>query len=98
MGDGGVMLHGRILDETGKPIKGAKIHLESRGAKDDRESTDDGSYGVGVIHAPLPPTGKLTVSKDGYETYQREFRSREDLANVKDITLKVASSSKVVSH
>jgi len=88
MGDGGVSVEGRVLDESGKPIKGAKVVLVSRGTKDEGESRDDGSYDVGVIHAPRAPTGTLTVSKEGYETYQQQFNSREELGHKRDIVLK----------
>jgi hypothetical protein len=95
MGDGGAIVEGRVLDESGKPIKGAKVVLVSRGAKAGSESRDDGSYDVGVIHAPRAPTGTLTVSKEGYETYQQQFTSREELGHKRDIMLKAVAFSKV---
>lgn len=36
MGDGGVSMEGQVSDENGKPIKGARVILISRGAKDER--------------------------------------------------------------
>ena len=98
MGDGGASVEGRVLDETGRPIKGAKVVLVSRGAKAESESRDDGSYDVGVIHAPRAPTGTLTVSKEGYETYQQQFNSREELGHKRDIVLKAIASPKVESR
>jgi predicted small secreted protein len=97
MGDGGVSVGGRVLSESGKPIKGAKVILISKGAKDEDESREDGSYAVGVIHAPIKPNGTLTVSKEGYETYQQQFSSREEIGHQRDILLKALGSSKVES-
>jgi hypothetical protein len=98
MGDGGASVAGRVLDESGKPIKDAKVVLVSRGAKDESESRDDGYYEVGVIHAPRAPTGMLTVSKEGYETYQHQFNSREELGHKRDIVLRAVATSKVESR
>jgi hypothetical protein len=92
MGDGGVSAEGKILDENRKPIKGAKVVLISRGVKDERESREDGSYDVGVIHAPVKPSGTLTVSKQGYETFQQTFSSRQELSHAHDIVLKALAS------
>jgi hypothetical protein len=86
--DGGVSAEGKVRDESGKPIKGAKVVLISRGARDERFSRDDGSYDVGVIHAPVKPSGMLTVSKEGYETFQQSFSSRQELSHAHDIVLK----------
>lgn len=97
MGDGGVSAGGKILDEKGKAIKGAKVILISRGTKDESESRDDGSYDVGVIHAPVKPSGTLTVSKEGYETFQQSFSSRQELNHAHDIVLKALASPKVES-
>jgi hypothetical protein len=88
MGDGGVSTRGRVLDESGKPIKGVLVTLVSRGRKDERTSGDDGSYDVGVIHAPVAPMGKLTASKEGYQPYEKTFNSRDDLPPRIDIVLK----------
>jgi len=90
MGDGGTSTHGHVLDESGKPIKGALVTLVSRGRKDERTSADDGSYEVGVIHAPVTPLGTLTASKAGYEQYEKKFNSRDELAPPVDIVLKRA--------
>ncbi|MEO6393577.1 MAG: carboxypeptidase-like regulatory domain-containing protein [Pyrinomonadaceae bacterium] len=90
MGDGGISTHGRVLDERGKPIKGALVTLVSRDAKDESFSGDDGAYDVGVIHAPVKPIGKLIASKAGYQTYEKTFNSRDELGPLKDIVLKTA--------
>jgi hypothetical protein len=97
MGDGGVSAGGKILDEKGKPIKEAKVILISRGVRSESESQDDGSYHVGVIHASLKPSGTLTVSKEGYETFQQSFSSRQELGPQHDIVLKAPASSTVKS-
>jgi len=88
MGDGGISTHGRVLDESGKPIKGALVTLVSRGRKDEILSGDDGSHDIGVIHAPVTPMGKLTASKAGYESFEKTFNSRDELNRPLDIVLK----------
>ena len=95
--DGGVGVSGRVLDEHGKPIKGAKVVLISRGYRDEWITRDDGSYDVGMIHEPRTPYGSLTVSKEGYDTYQLQYTSREELGNKRDVVLKSFSASEVVS-
>jgi hypothetical protein len=90
--DGGVSAEGRVLDESGKPIKGARVVLISQGTRDERVTRDDGSYDVGVIHAPVTPSGTLTVSKEGYETFQQSFSSRQELSHHHDILLKALAS------
>jgi hypothetical protein len=88
---------GRVLDEQGRPIKGAKVVLISRGHKDEGESRDDGFYDVGMVHEPRTPTGTLTVSKEGYETYQLLFNSRKEVGRERDIVLKASATHKVES-
>lgn len=86
--DGGVSVGGKVRDESGKPIEGARLVLISRGTRNEGVSRDDGSYHVGVIHAPVKPSGTLTVSKEGYETFQQSFSSRLELSHPHDIVLK----------
>lgn len=93
--DGGLLVTGRVLDEQGKPINGAKVTLISRGKKNESSSRADGSYNVGIIHAPRAPTGSLTVSKEGYETYNLPFSSFEEIGHKRDVVLKASVSSKV---
>jgi hypothetical protein len=90
--DGGVSAEGKILDEGGKPIKGARVVLISQGIKDERISRDDGSYDVGVIHAPVSPSGTLTVFKEGYATFQQSFSSRQELSHHHNIVLKASQN------
>jgi len=91
--DGGVSAAGKVLDQSGKPVKGARVVLISRGRKDERISAEDGSYDVGVIHAAIAPSGTLTASKEGYETVQQSFTSQEQLSHHHDIVLKALASS-----
>jgi hypothetical protein len=95
MGDGGISTHGRVLDESGKPIRDVLVTLVSRGTKHEGVSADDGSYDVWVIHAPLAPTGTLSASKEGYQPFEKTFNSRDQLAPQLDIVLKrtVATST-----
>jgi hypothetical protein len=90
--DGGVSVNGHVLDESGRPIKGARVILISKGRMGETMSREDGSYSVGFTHAPGEPNGTLTVSKKGYETYWRQFTSDAEIENKGEIVLKTASS------
>lgn len=91
--DGGISAGGHVRDENGKPIKGALVTLISRGTKDERVTRDDGSYDVGVIHAPQTPVGKLTASKAGHQTFEKSFSSGAELGHNVEIVLKSAPVS-----
>jgi hypothetical protein len=93
--DGGVSAEGKVLDQSGKPIKGARVVLISQGRRDERISREDGSYDVGVIHASVTPSGTLTISKEGYETLQQTFTSRAQLSHHHDIVLRALPSSSI---
>jgi hypothetical protein len=95
MGDGGMQAEGKVLDQAGTPISGAKVVLISKGEKDEMESRDDGSYSLGVMHAPVTPEGTLTASKAGYSTYQLTFSSRGDIGRPHDIVLKPLAISDI---
>ena len=86
--DGVTRLQGRVLDDSGGPVKEAKIILVSRGVRDEAKTREDGSFNVLVVHAPGAAIGTLTVSKEGYDTYRLEFKSDEELGVEREIVLK----------
>src|SRR4051794_8006444 len=53
--DGGVSVCGHVLNESGRPIKGARVILISRGRMGETMSREDGFYSVGFMHAPEEP-------------------------------------------
>ena len=58
-------LRGEVRDEKGKPLSGAKIHIQTKGMLD-FASGDDGSFGL-----PTPKAvDTLTVMMDGFEPFR----------------------------
>jgi hypothetical protein len=58
-----------------KRIDHINCQQDSREAK----SLEDGSYHVGMLHAPFKVSLTLTVAKDGYETFVKHFNSADHL-------------------
>ena len=82
--DGGSRIVGNVYDTENKPIENAEIKFEQIEKGETKESyqcstkTDkDGKFGCGFTHAPKKVQLKLTVSKNGYKTYETEFSSIE---------------------
>lgn len=97
--DGEARVAGRVLDESGRAIEGAKVVLASRDKENEGESRSNGSYDVGVTLSPgSAPRGTLRVSKEGYETYQLQFNSCKELGYYREITLKPSASPGVGSR
>ena len=73
--DSFVGLKGKVVDENGKPIAGAKIVIFQNNQKIDEEnSATDGTFNVfGSVNPIGSSSIKLTVSKDDFETYDGEF-------------------------
>jgi hypothetical protein len=77
--DGGTSISGHVRDVSGKSIEGAKVALNA----DDRTnvgetSRADGYYQTSIMHAPYKDVQvKLTVSKEGFKTYEQTFLSGE---------------------
>ena len=82
--DGGSKIIGNIYDSENKPIENAEVKFEQI-KKGDPEAayqcltkTDkDGKFGCSFLHAPWKVELKLTVSKNGFKTYETEFSSTE---------------------
>ena len=72
---------GHIRDTDGRPIEGAKIVLSRNGyTLAEEESHANGSYGILKSHWPFifRNTVLLTVSKNGFKTYQKEFTASKN--------------------
>jgi hypothetical protein len=94
--DAWVTLKGKVLDENGKPISDAKILVEQGSRKViEVTSQKDGSYDLHKSVTPFPfsfSSVKVTVSKEGYQTFEKEFNSRQSQEELErgeiNITLK----------
>lgn len=88
--DGIARSQGKILDEQGNPIKGARIFLDvdNEKYKFDTNSRGDGSYDLGGTIAPFNLKVRLIVVKDGYRTSLENFDSQEELKGEHDVVLK----------
>jgi type III secretory pathway lipoprotein EscJ len=85
--DGGTHVNGNITDEDGKPVADALVVLVADGIKNEHKSNAAGFYDIGVTHSPFKVKIKLTVGKEGYESYEQEFDSQEKLGRTRDIIL-----------
>jgi hypothetical protein len=70
---------GKVTDASGRPIEGAQVEMKTiSGDRDHKVKTDpDGSFDAGITHAPFNVALVLTVSKDGYKTFERRFKSED---------------------
>ena len=78
--DGYTRLQGTIRDANGFPVAGALVVFNPRGSAYPKhtQSSPEGTYDVGSTHAPSRHVLlTLVVSKDGYRTVQKEFKSKE---------------------
>jgi hypothetical protein len=77
--DGFTHLQGKVTDMNGKPIQGAVVEMKTiSGGRDDKSKTEaDGSFSVDFTHAPFNVDLMLTVSKEGYKTVERRFKSAD---------------------
>ena len=82
--DGGSRIGGRIVDTNGRPIKDALVLFEAveKGEPADSyrckvRTSADGYFGCGFVHAPWNIKLRLSVTKEGYNTYMRELYSKD---------------------
>lgn len=82
-GDRYVGVSGKVIDENGIPIEGAKVTLRleserSAGSEQDEDTTDSsGSFSVGFSSAPgfRRTDAILTIEKEAYEPYEERIGS-----------------------
>jgi hypothetical protein len=91
--DGFTHLQGKVTDMNGQPIQGAIVQMKTvSGGRDDKSTTKaDGSFSVGFTHAPFNVDLLLTVSKEGYTTVERRFKSGDAKQFPPTITMEGAS-------
>lgn len=80
--DAWVKVAGKIWDETGTPVANAKVIVEQGDSKvAEKMSEKDGSFDINENVCPLPGCSthiKVTISKEGYRTYEKML-SEEDM-------------------
>ena len=93
--DGFTHIEGRVTDTNGKPIEGAQVEMKTpSGNRDDKGKTDaDGSFRVGFTHAPFTISLLITISKEGYKTFERRFTAGNAKQFPRTIALERAQST-----
>lgn len=76
--DGHTSVSGYVYDGKGQPIEDALVALEEHGHTFEIRTRKDGSFDVGVTHAPTEVQLTFTVSKEGYEPHKETFSSRKE--------------------
>jgi len=74
--DGHTSVRGHVFDSNGQPIEKALVVLETSGRKFDIDTSKDGSFDVGLIHAPFEVQLSLVVTKAGFKPFKETFSSR----------------------
>jgi hypothetical protein len=88
--DGIAHSQGKILDEQGNPIEGARVFLDvdNEKYKFESNSKEDGSYSLGGTVAPFKLKVRLIIVKSGYQTSLETFDSQEELKGEHNVVLK----------
>ena len=90
--DGFTHIQGRVTDTNGKPIEGAHVEMKTSGRREEVKTDSHGSFSVGFTHAPFNVDLVLTVSKDGYKTYEKSFKARDAKDFPSTIVMEAAQS------
>lgn len=75
--DGFTHIQGKVTDTNGKPIEGAHVEMKTSGHHEETKTDSHGSFSVGFTHPPFNVDLVLTVSKDGYKTFEKSFKARD---------------------
>ena len=82
--DGMSRVGGRVVDAEGRSLENASVLFEAiqkgepKAAYECTVNTSvDGTFGCGIVHAPRNVKLRLTVDKDGYAKYIRELYSND---------------------
>lgn len=80
IGDSQTKLSGDVVGPDGKPLTGARVRLAMSGSEREKEvvTDDSGQYSVSVGHHSGNDILVVTVAKDGYRTYRREFKAADE--------------------
>lgn len=76
--DGTSRIDGKVVNEDGIPISGARVILKSTPSDREEEVTvADGSFHMFLIHAPFDVELTIQVSKQGYRDFEKNITSTE---------------------
>jgi hypothetical protein len=88
--DGGTRLQGEVVDADNKPVAEAKVRLcelNETSRSSDSKTDESGRYTVMLMHAPFKIPLVVTVTKDGYKPFRKEFKAGESEGLPKKIVL-----------
>jgi Protocatechuate 3,4-dioxygenase beta subunit len=72
-----VAVRGRVVDEDGNPVAGAKVSLyDGKTLIKEEITTKDGQFAINSAVAPTPVSfrdNKIVVDKDGYQVYEKKL-------------------------
>ena len=75
--DGFTHIQSKVTDTNGKAIEGARVEMKTSGRHEEVKTDSQGSFSVGFTHSPFNVDLILTVSKDGYKTFEKSFTARD---------------------
>jgi hypothetical protein len=89
------VIEGRVLDQTGHGVSGAKVHFESDALDSaDTDSDDDGSYHFDVRVREGVEFGILTATHDGYTSPAARTVYFDGTLHVINVSLRKTNASK----
>jgi hypothetical protein len=74
--DGHTSVHGHVFDSKGQAIERALVVLETSGRTFDISTGKDGSFNVGLTHAPFEVQLSLSVTREAFKPFKETFSSR----------------------
>lgn len=75
--DGFTHIGSKVTDTSGKPIQDAQVEMKTGGRDEKTKTGADGSFSIGFTHAPFNVDLVVTVSKEGYKTFEKRFTARD---------------------
>ena len=69
------------------------VRMKTSGHHEEVKTDNQGSFSVGFTHPPFNVDLVLTVSKDGYKTFEKSFRARDAKDFPSTIVMEAAQSA-----
>jgi len=91
--DGFTHIGSRVTDTNGKPIENAQVEMKTGGRDGKVKTGADGSFSIGFSHAPFNVELVVTVSKEGYKTFEKRFSALDASQFPPTINLERAQSA-----